>query len=209
MMRAISHWEVQPPQWIRMFYQGTFWRGDIKDKVVYLTFDDGPVPEVTEWVCKELGERRIKATFFCVGENVVKHPELYRLLKEEGHRTGNHTYNHLPAWKCSGKEYFKNVDRGAKVIDSDLFRPPHGQLYPWQVANLKKRFGKIVMWDVLSKDYDSHLTADEVFDNVKRNVRNGSVIVFHDSLKARPSLEKALPQTLDHLLKEGYRFEVL
>lgn len=208
-MKKRSRWEVQPPKWIRMFYPGTFWRGDVEDKVVYLTFDDGPVPEVTEWVCKELEKRNIKATFFCVGENVTRYPGLFRMLKDKGHGTGSHTYNHLPAWKCSGNEYLENVDKGNDVIGSDLFRPPHGQLYPWQVAALKKRFGKIVMWDVLSKDYDRQLTAEEVFENVRRNVRPGSVIVFHDSAKAWPRLEKALARTLDHLLKEGYRFEVL
>ena len=204
-----SRWEVQPPEWIRAFYPGTFWRGKEKDKTVYLTFDDGPVPEITEWVCSELKKRDIKAAFFCVGENVQKHPQVFELLKREGHSVGSHTFNHLQAWKCSGREYFENVDKGAAVTGSDLFRPPHGQLYPWQVSGLKKRFRKVVMWDVLSKDYDDTLTPDEVFENVHKNVRPGSVIVFHDSVKARPRLEKALPRTLDFLLNEGYRFETL
>ena len=208
-MKIKPRWEVQPPKWIRMFYPGTFWRGKGTGKVVYLTFDDGPVPEITGWVCRELGKRNIKASFFCVGENVKKHPDVFDLLKKEGHQTGNHTYNHLPAWKCSGEEFFKNVDKGTEVIDSGLFRPPHGQIYPWYIRRLKKRFSKVVMWDVLSKDYDNRLTPDEVFGNVKKNVRVGSVIVFHDSVKAWPRLEKALPESLDFLKNEGYRFEVL
>jgi len=208
-MKIFSRWEVQTPEWIRSFFPGTFWRGNDKDKTVYLTFDDGPVPEITGWVCRELKKRNIKATFFCVGKNAAKYPEIHALLKQEGHVTGSHTYDHLPAWKSSGKEFFKNVDKGAEAAGGDLFRPPHGQLYPWQTGKLKKRFRKIIMWDVLSKDYDNSLTAEEVFENVKRNVRPGSVIVFHDSVKARPRLEKALPRTLDHLLDEGYKFGVL
>ncbi len=131
------------------------------------------------------------------------------MVIEEGHRTGNHTFNHIPAWKCSGKAYFENIELGYEQIDSDLFRPPHGQLYPWQVLKLKKLFNKIVMWDVLSKDYDHRLSVMEVFENLKQNIRPGSVIVFHDSVKAWPRLKEALPDTLDFLINEGYSFRML
>jgi len=208
-MEIFPRWEVQVPERIRKLYPGTFWRGDDKEKVVYLTFDDGPVKDVTGWVCEELKKRDIRATFFCVGENVERNQDIYRRLVQEGHKTGNHTYNHLPAWKCSGKEYFENIVKASEVIDTDIFRPPHGQLYPWQVKKLKERFRRIVMWDVLSADYDNRLSAEEVRANVMDNVRPGSVIVFHDSIKAWPRLKQALPETLDLLLKEGYRFKTL
>ena len=208
-MKIFPRWEIQMPEWVRMFYPGTFWRGEDKEKVVYLTFDDGPVKGVTEWVCEELKNRDIRTTFFCVGENVKRNPDIYRQLIKEGHKTGNHTHNHLPAWKCSGEEYFENIVKASKVIDTDIFRPPHGQLYPWQVKRLKERFRRIVMWDVLSKDYDNRLSAEEVRANVMDNVRPGSVIVFHDSFKAWPRLKQALPATLDLLLKKGYVFKTL
>ncbi len=204
-----TRWSVHPPDWVKLIFPGALWRISKGEKTVFLTFDDGPVPEVTPWVCGELKKRGVKATFFCVGENVAKHPEIYQMVIEDGHRTGNHSFNHLPAWKCSGKAYFRNIELGSEQIDSDLFRPPHGQLYPWQLPKLKKLFSKIVMWDVLSKDYDNRLAADEVFENVKRYVRPGSIIVFHDSVKAWPRLKEALPKTLDYLINEGYSFKVL
>ncbi len=182
---------------------------DVAEKTLFLTFDDGPVPEVTPWVCNQLKRRDIRATFFCVGENVSRYPDIYRRVTEDGHRTGNHSFNHLPAWRCSGKTYFENIELGSGQVKSDLFRPPHGQLYPWQMWKLKRLFSKVVMWDVLSKDYDNRLSADEVFENVKRYVRPGSIIVFHDSVKAWPRMKKALPKTLDYLIDEGYSFSLL
>ncbi len=205
----LKRWSIQPPKWMRSFFKDTLWRVDEVDKTVFLTFDDGPVPEVTPWVCDELKRRDIKATFFCVGENVVKHPEIYRMVIKDGHQTGNHSFNHLPAWRCSGEEYFENIKLGMEQIDSTLFRPPHGQLYPWQMPKLKRLFSKVVMWDVLSKDYHNKLSASEVFENVKRHVRPGSIIVFHDSVKAWPRLKEALPATIDYLIKEGYSFRLL
>ena len=205
----LKRWSVQPPKWVRLFFKDALWRVDEDEKTVFLTFDDGPVPEVTPWVCDELKKRDIKATLFCVGENVVKHPEIYQMVIEGGHKTGNHSFNHLPAWRCSGEAYFKNIELGMEQIDSTLFRPPHGQLYPWQMSRLKRLFSKVVMWDVLSKDYDNSLSASEVFENVKRHVRPGSIIVFHDSVKAWPRLKEALPATIDYLIKEGYSFRLL
>ncbi len=182
---------------------------DKDEKTIFLTFDDGPVQEVTPWVCDELKRRDVKATFFCVGENVTQHPDIYQRVIEDGHKTGNHSFNHLPAWRCSGKEYFRNIEMGMSQIGSKLFRPPHGQLYPWQMSKLKGLFSRVVMWDVLSKDYDKRLSAEEVFQNVKHHVRPGSIIVFHDSVKAWPRLKKALPETLDYLIGQGYSFGLL
>jgi peptidoglycan/xylan/chitin deacetylase (PgdA/CDA1 family) len=187
----------------------TTWRGARNEKTVYLTFDDGPIPEVTPWVVDLLKQKGIQATFFCVGENVAKYPEVFQLLTESGQQVGNHTYNHLPAWKCSGKKYFENISKCSEWVKSDLFRPPHGQFYPWYGWRLKRVFKKIVMWDVLSKDYHPTLSAEEVFRNVMKHVRPGSVIVFHDSLKAWPRLKDALPRTLDALLRKGYQFKKL
>ena len=200
---------VQPGWWMRLFFPGTMWRGDKKEKVVYLTFDDGPIPEVTPWVVALLNEKRIKATFFCVGENVAKHPKVYQMLVDNGHSIGNHTYNHISAWKVSGRFYKENVAKARDVIITSLFRPPHGKIYPWQLPMLKKQFSKIVMWDVLTKDYDKRLSTEDVLNNLYRHTRNGSVIVFHDSLKAWPRLEKALPVAIDWLKEQGYEFRTI
>lgn len=205
----IRSWSIQPPAWIRLIFKDALWRMDKDEKTIFLTFDDGPVQEVTPWVCDELKRRDVKATFFCVGENVTQHPDIYQRVIEDGHKTGNHSFNHLPAWRCSGKEYFRNIEMGMSQIGSKLFRPPHGQLYPWQMSKLKGLFSRVVMWDVLSKDYDKRLSAEEVFQNVKHHVRPGSIIVFHDSVKAWPRLKKALPETLDYLIGQGYSFGLL
>lgn len=205
----MKNWSVQPPGVVRMLYPAALWRERTERKEVFLTFDDGPVPEVTPKVVEILEEYGIKATFFCVGENVKKYPDVYNLLQERGHRTGNHTFNHLQAFRSNRNDYLRNVQKARNYIKSDLFRPPHGQLYPWQMKELKKIFNRIVMWDVLSKDYDAGLTWEDVFENVKRHVRPGSVIVFHDSLKALSGMEKALPETIKYLLSEGYEFKLI
>ena len=205
----IKRWSIRPPAWVRLFFKDALWRVNTDEKTIFLTFDDGPVPEVTAWVCNELKRRDVKATFFCVGENVSRHLDIYRKVIKDGHRTGNHSFNHLPAWRCSGKAYFENVELERGQVKSDLFRPPHGQLYPWQMPKLKRLFNNVVMWDVLSKDYDKRLSAEEVFANVKHYVRPGSIIVFHDSVKAWPRLKTALPKTLDFLIDEGYSFGLL
>ncbi|NPA37625.1 MAG: polysaccharide deacetylase family protein [Chlorobi bacterium] len=205
----MNSWSVQPPEFVRFLFHGTLWREETEEKIVYLTFDDGPVPEATPEVLGILREFGIKATFFCVGENVKKHPDIYRMLLSEGHNTGNHTFNHLQAFRTQGRTYLENVAKAGRYIDSGLFRPPHGQLYPWQIKMLRKKFDKIVMWDVLSKDYDASLSWEDVYGNVKKFVRPGSVIVFHDSLKALPHVVKALPVTIKYLLNQGYRFKLI
>nr|WP_321406340.1 polysaccharide deacetylase family protein [uncultured Carboxylicivirga sp.] len=202
-------WKVRPPQVIRNLFPGTTWRIPGQEKVIYLTFDDGPVEKETPWVMNLLNQYQVKATFFCVGENADNNQYLIQELLNNGHSVGNHAYNHLPAWKCSRSEYFNNIEKARPFIPGNLFRPPHGQLYPWYMKELKSKFGKVVMWDVLSMDYDKRLSKEQVLSNVTKNVRNGSVVVFHDSAKAWDRLTYALPKSLDFLLEKGYRFEVL
>jgi len=200
----------QPPRIYRWFFPGVFWKIPApkeQKKCVYLTFDDGPIPEMTPWILDILDKYNIKATFFCVGENVYKHPELYNMLLERGHRVGNHTYNHIQGIRFWSKNYIRNIAEASKYIDSDLFRPPHGHMRFPQVIRLRKLF-RIIMWDVVTRDYSPHMTAKGVFNNVKNYTRNGSIIVFHDSLKATGRIEEALPKSIEWLLNEGYQFKI-
>lgn len=173
-----------------------------------LTFDDGPVPEQTPWVLDILDKYNIRATFFCVGDNVSKYPELYAEVRRRGHSVGNHTFNHVQLLKVGREAYLANEEKGRETMGDDitLFRPPHGQLTPSMARCLGRKYNKIVLWDVMPKDYDKNLTPDEVFDNVRRYVRNGSIIVFHDSIKAGERMRHALKMTIEMLLKEGYHF---
>lgn len=199
----------QPARYLKWLYPRALWRIKTRQKKVYLTFDDGPVPEATPWVIDLLAKYHIKATFFCVGENVWRYPHIYQQIIDEGHQTGNHTYNHLRATKVSNKGYFENIEKAAQFVKSDLFRPPHGQIYPWQMSVLKKRFKEVVLWDVLTYDYNQSKTVDQIVDNVKRYTRPGSILVFHDSVKAWPNMHVALPIAIEWLLKEGYTFETI
>lgn len=199
----------QPPYTYRMLYPETIWRIPRKRKTVYLTFDDGPVPEVTPWVLNILDHYNVKATFFCVGDNVARHKELYEEILKRGHHTGNHTQNHIQGIKYRTKNYLKNVEAANTLIDSPLFRPPHGHMRFRQKIALQKAGYNIIMWDVVSRDYSKNLTPDEVFNNVKKYTRNGSIIVFHDSLKAQRNLKEALPKSIEWLLAEGYAIKKL
>jgi peptidoglycan/xylan/chitin deacetylase (PgdA/CDA1 family) len=198
----------QLPSFFRGAYLGVTWRKSSQDKVIYLTFDDGPIPEVTPWVLDVLDEYQIKATFFCVGENVMRHPELYQEILRRGHRTGNHTYNHIRGFFTKTKDYLENVEKASRLIESNLFRPPHGEMRISQLRALRKHF-EIVQWDVITRDYDRDLSGEKVLDIVKKYARNGSIIVFHDSLKAERNMRFAMPRALEFLLKEGYQFQTL
>ncbi len=200
---------IQPPQWMRCFYGSAFWRGDNNKKEVYLTFDDGPVPDPTLWVLKLLRSYGIKATFFCVGDNVLKHPDVFSAIVADGHAVGNHTFHHTKAFNVSKRDYFDDIELAGRHCNSTLFRPPHGQLYPWYMKELGMRFRQIVFWDVMPMDYDNRLTGRQVTQNAINCVRNGSVIVFHDSLKAKARLVEALPATIDYLMGEGYTFKTI
>ena len=192
-----------------MMFPGGIWRILPKDgKVVYLTFDDGPIPEMTPWVLDILDKYQIKATFFCVGDNVRKYPEVYKQVLEKGHKVGNHTYNHLQGIRTRTKNYTKNAEEAARFIKSNLFRPPHGHIRIRQFLKLRKKY-KIVLWDVVTRDYSKYMTPEKVLDNVKKYTRNGSIIVFHDSLKAEKNIKGSLTQTIEWLKDQGYSFGVI
>ncbi|MDL2245350.1 polysaccharide deacetylase family protein [Parabacteroides sp. OttesenSCG-928-J18] len=197
----------QPPRLYRALFPGAIWRLPDAEKCVYLTFDDGPIPEITPWVLDVLDEYDVKATFFCVGDNVRKHPDVYRMILERGHRVGNHTFNHIQGIRFWTKNYLANVEKAAELIDSPLFRPPHGHMRMPQILSLRDTY-RIIMWDVVTRDYSPHLTPGEVLRVVKRYTRNGSIIVFHDSLKAEENMKYAMPRAIEWLKQEGYTFKL-
>lgn len=198
----------QPPQWVRLMYKDALWRKNEGKRIVFLTFDDGPIPDVTPWVLDTLEHYEIKATFFVVGDNVRKYPEVYQKVVQAGHKVGNHTYNHLRAWEWSTAAYIANVEQNNALVQSHLFRPPYGWLLPKQYRELKKRYN-IVMWDVVTRDYSNMLNGEQVLNNIKHLTRNGSIITFHDSLKARENLYYALPKAIEWLLANNYSFGLL
>ncbi len=199
---------VKTPQFVQKLLPNFTWRIPTREKVLYLTFDDGPIPQVTPWVLAQLQQYDAKATFFCVGENISKYPDLFGQVTQAGHSTGNHTYNHLNGWTSDNVPYFLNVRRCAHLLHSKLFRPPYGRLKLRQAEFLQQHY-QIVMWDVLSGDFDSGLSAKQCLSNVLTNARRGSVVVFHDSQKARERLEFVLPRVLEHFSNKGFGFRRL
>lgn len=191
-----------------MLFPETVWRIHYRPHTVYLTFDDGPIPEVTPWVLDTLDRYGIKATFFCVGENVKRNPQLFREILSRGHSVGNHTMSHMQGAHVSTKTYLHNVFTANELIHTTLFRPPHGLLRWGQSKVLRNRFA-IIMYDLVSHDYSKNLNGEQVLDNVKRFVRNGSIIVFHDSLKAEKNMKYALPRAIEWMRDQGYNFEKL
>lgn len=197
----------RPPLFYRLLFPEAIWRiKKNRQKVVFLTFDDGPIPEVTPWVLDTLDEYGIKATFFMVGDNVARHPELYEEVKQRGHSVGNHTMHHLQGMKVSSYRYMHDITEANDLIDSQLFRPPHGLLRWKQARAIKDRYN-IVMYDLVTRDYSKKLSPEKVFNNVKRFARNGSIIVFHDSLKAEKNMKAVLPKAIEWLRSRGYSFE--
>ena len=199
---------VKIPRFIQRLFPNYTWTLPTTEKVLHLTFDDGPIPEVTPWVLDTLQQYDAKATFFCVGDNVRKHPEVLREVIAKGHAVGNHTFNHLNGWTTEPLPYFHNVRHCAQLLQSDLFRPPYGRLRPKQAQFLQRHY-QIVMWDVLSGDFDPNLSKEDCLRNVTANAGPGSIVVFHDSLKAYDKLRYALPRTLQHFADLGYRFEAI
>ena len=197
----------QPAKFIRWIYPKAIWRMDRTEKAVYLTFDDGPIPEATPWILDVLDKYGVKATFFMVGDNVRKHPREFEMIRERGHRLGNHTYNHIGGMRYTSRNYLANTDKANQLIQTDLFRPPHGWMRWLQYHVLHRKY-KVIMWDLVTRDYSRRLTADDVFENVKRYARNGSIITFHDSLKSIDKLQTALPRSIEWLQQEGYEFKV-
>ena len=196
------------PKLYRNLYRGSHWRFNIDKKEIYLTFDDGPIPEITPWVLDLLDEYNIKATFFCVGDNVRKYPEIYQKVLDRGHKTGNHTFHHIQGLKTDTRSYLEDVEEASRLIKSNLFRPPYGHMRFSQFRALQKQY-KVIMWDVVTRDYSHLMTADQVFEVVKKYTRNGSIIVFHDSLKAGDRMKESLLKSLDWLLEEGYYFRLM
>lgn len=199
---------VRPPFLLRRYYSRFTWNLKTHDKTVYLTFDDGPIPGPTDFVLEQLETYNAKATFFCIGDNVRKNPELFEKIKFAGHRIGNHTFNHLNGWQHNTGEYVNNVQIAEAYITSDLFRPPYGRIKKQQADVLISKY-KIIMWDVLSFDYDQEVSPEKCLHNVMNNVRPGSIVVFHDSLKAFKNLEYVLPKCLKSLKENGYLFAAI
>lgn len=199
---------VKTPQFIQKLFPNFTWSIPSTEKVIYLTFDDGPHPEVTTWTLKQLEKYQAKATFFCVGDNIRKYPAVFEQVMNAGHSVGNHTYNHLNGWTSENMAYFHNVRHCARQVNAELFRPPYGRLRPRQAQFLQRHY-RIVMWDVLSADFDHNIDGETCYRNVVDNVRPGSIVVFHDSEKAKENLYQALPKTLETLSERGYRFEAL
>lgn len=203
---------VTTPWWLRLLFPSKLtWCVPTTEKILYLTFDDGPNAWATPFVLDELKKYNAKATFFCIGKNVQQEPELYKQLFAEGHRIGNHTHDHLNGFHTKDEEWLNNVKEASKWIDSDLFRPPYGKIRPFQAKVLQKSNPpfRIIMWSVISADFDSNNSPQKCFQFVQKNSKPGSIIVFHDSEKAFPNLKYALPETLKYFSEQGYRFEVI
>lgn len=205
---------IKVPKIIKLLFFNQVWNIPNTENSIYLTFDDGPTPEITERVLEILDNHHIKATFFCIGDNVRKHPEIVQKIISKQHSVGNHTYSHLKGWKTSTKSYISNTEACEiklnslfKIRNSKLFRPPYGKITPWQSYKLRKLGYKIIMWDVLSRDYDASISAEKCYENVIKNVSSGSIIVFHDSNKAKENVLNSLEKTIETLKNKGFNFE--
>ncbi len=199
---------IKTPKFIQTLFPNFIWNIDTVQNEIFLTFDDGPIPEVTPWVLETLESYGAKATFFCVGENVQKHPDIFDMIVDAGHAIGNHTFNHLAGWSTDNIRYFHNIRKCAHLTKTDLFRPPYGRIRPSQAQFLTRHY-KIIMWDVLSGDFDQNITKEECASNVLQKCGSGSIVVFHDSLKAQRNMKYALLTTLDHFSALGYTFNKL
>lgn len=206
---------VKTNRLIKKVFKKLIWDIPNSDKRIFLTFDDGPIPEVTEWVLDLLKEEKIKATFFCIGDNIQKHPSIYTRIISEGHQTGNHTFNHLNGWETNTANYianFKLCENEQLKINTEnsyLFRPPYGKIKASQSRIIRQLGYKIIMWDVLSYDFDAKVSPEECLQNVISNTSQGSIIVFHDSLKAEKNMKYAIPKTIQFLKSKGFVFDVI
>ncbi|MES2372466.1 MAG: polysaccharide deacetylase family protein [Bacteroidota bacterium] len=203
---------VKTPWWLRALYPSLTWRIKEPGKTVYLTFDDGPHPTATDFVLDQLKQYNAKASFFCIGKNVAAHPSIYQRIIDEGHSVGNHTYNHTNGWKVKDDVYLKDIADASELIKSNLFRPPYGRIKRSQIKKLQtpdSRLQTVVMWDVLSGDFDTDLTGEACLGYVLYHTKPGSIIVFHDSGKAWERMKFALPKVLEHFSGKGYEFKEL
>ena len=205
---------IKTNQLIKIIFKNYVWDIPNNENKIYLTFDDGPTPDITEWTLSQLKKYNAKATFFCIGNNIEKHPDIFNKIIEDGHSIGNHTFNHLNGWKTKTEKYVDNVNlcnnqiqkSTNHPINSTIFRPPYGKIKSNQAKKIKQLGYKIIQWDVLSADFDNTISVEDCLENVLSNIKKGSIVVFHDSLKARKNLEYVLPKTLDFLVNEGYNF---
>jgi peptidoglycan/xylan/chitin deacetylase (PgdA/CDA1 family) len=187
---------------------GIIWRMPSKSKDVYLTFDDGPSPGITEYVLETLKKNNASATFFCIGKNIQKYTALYDQIVTDGHAIGNHTFNHVNGWKTTSEEYINDINAAGELMDTKLFRPPYGKITPLQAKKIMRHY-KLVMWDLLSYDFDNSVSPEKCLQNVMNNIKPGSVVVFHDSIKASKNLKYVLPKIFDKLNADGYSFKNL
>ncbi|MDO9276866.1 MAG: polysaccharide deacetylase family protein [Lutibacter sp.] len=220
---------IRTPSLLKFIFRNWVWRLSSRKKVLYLTFDDGPTPEITEWTLQELKKYEAKATFFCIGKNIAEHPEIFQKIREEKHAVGNHTNNHLKGWKTKNSDYMQNIEDAEKYFEENpksvilslsaslktssvegqnqkLFRPPYGKITFSQSRKIRKKDYKIIMWDVLSGDFDPKISNEKCLENVIRNIQNGSVVVFHDSDKASEKLKFVLPKVLEYYSAKGFIF---
>jgi len=195
------------PLVVKKLFPNYIWDIPVSQKEIYLTFDDGPTPDITNWTLDVLKKYNAKATFFCVGENIKKHPEIFQKIIDQGHMIGNHTQNHIKGWKTTTQEYLNNIEEASKLMSTKLFRPPYGQITPKQGKELISLGYHIVMWNVLSIDWDSSISKETCLSNVINNTQPGSIIVFHDSEKASKNMQYALPKVLEHFSNKGYLFK--
>jgi peptidoglycan-N-acetylglucosamine deacetylase len=201
------------PDWLSAMFPRFVWHQSRSEKKIYLTFDDGPIPDITEWVLETLAAKGAKATFFCVGDNIRKHPQVFERIVAGGHQVGNHTFNHLKGWKTPNDIYWKNIQDCDEIIvrhhaHSNLFRPPYGRITSAQVQKLRNEY-QIILWDVLTNDYDASLSTEKCLRKAIQSTKNGSIVVFHDSLKASKNLQFVLTRYLDHFAELGFSFERL
>jgi len=202
---------IKTPNPVKLIFKNWVWSFSSKEKNLYLTFDDGPTPEITNWTLDQLDKYNAKATFFCIGKNVEQHPTIFKNIIEREHTVGNHTHNHLNGYNKKKSTYIQNVEAAEKHLTntSKLFRPPYGKLKLAQSKKLRKKGYKIIMWDVLSADFDLSITPEKCLKNVIGNVENGSIIVFHDSVKAHEKLQYVLPIILEYYTEKGYQFKAI
>lgn len=218
---------IKTPIVAKKMFPNYIWDISTTNKTIYLTFDDGPTPEITNWTLDTLKRFNAKATFFCIGNNIKKHPDIFENIIKEGHAIGNHSFNHIKGWKTKTQDYLKDISEAQKIIDSkiqichtgrsgstefriqNLFRPPYGQIKPKQGRELIDQGYKIIMWDILSFDWDKNITKETCLNNVVQKATRGSIVVFHDSIKASKNMQYALPKVLNYFSEMGYNFEAL
>lgn len=211
---------IKTPTIIKRLFNNQIWDIPNSENKIFLTFDDGPTPEITEWILYILKIHNIKASFFCIGKNVEKYPDIFEKVINEGHSIGNHTSNHLNGWKTKSNDYLKNVDlcndkfKNSQILNlkfqiPNLFRPPYGKIKPSQSKKLRQLSYKIIMWDILTADFDQTISKEQCLENATKKVTSGSIIVFHDSKKAFKNLEYALPKTIEILKEKGYQFDTI